>query len=262
MKKILLILFGIAASIVVFIAAIFTLTSGAAGVADSFFAQLKANQLTEAWALLSEEFQKTTNEEELHKTLASRGLADVTDTTWSSREISPGEAKISGSITNSSGDTQPVSVDLIKENGNWRIQYIGFDTPGLSKKSSGAPLTPPDEAEQLALVNESLTVFGNSINGKDFRPFVDHISETWRKTGVTVEQLNTAFASFIDQEINILPVLESLSPAFHNEVVVSENGILRISGTYPSEPSKLTFELDYIREATSWKVVRTAINLK
>ncbi len=262
MKKVLLILFGVVAAITLFVTGIFTLTSGAAGTADSFFFHLEAEATDEAWSLLSQEFQETTNKDDLRKTLASRGLTEVTDTTWNSRSITPGRAKVSGTATTRSGNTVPVTVDLVKNDDHWRIQYIGFDSPGISTKVRGTALTPPGEAEQIALVKESLTVFGESVNGKDFTPFVDHISDTWKNDGVTVEQLNQAFSSFIDQEINILPVLDSLAPAFDNEVVVADNGVMSITGVYPSTPSKLKFELDYIKEGTAWKVVRTALNIE
>jgi len=261
MKKVLVVLFGLLAAIAVLIAGVFMLTSGVAGVANDFFAHTRAEKSDDAWALLSQEFQESTNRDELHQFLESKGLDDVVDTTWNSRSITTGSAQIIGTADTASGKSVPLQVDFVKENDEWRIQYIGFNAVGVSNKARGTALTPPDEAEQVALVKESLTVFGESVNGKDFSPYIDHISETWKKGGVTVEQLNQAFASFIDQEINILPVINTLAPAFDNEASVADNGVMTITGVYPSTPSKLKFELDYIKEGTSWKVVRTALNV-
>ena len=120
----------------------------------------------------------------------------------------------------------------------------------------------PSEEDQIALVEESLTVFGESINAADFTPFIEHISKAWRDGGVTAEQLNEAFADFIDSNVDIPLMLDSLTPAFDSEPTVADNGILTIAGQYPSTPSKLHFEIKYIKEGNTWKVVGTAVNLK
>ncbi len=262
MKKVLLVLFGLLAAVALLIVGVFMLTSGVTGVANDFFAHIKAEKSDDAWSLLSQEFQKSTDRDELLEFLESKGLSEVVETTWNSRSITNGSAEIHGSVDTASGSSVPLKIYFVKENDEWCIQHIGMDSVGVAKAPTGTALTAPPEAEQLALVRESLTVFGESVNGKDFSPFADHISETWKKGGVTVEQLNQAFAAFIDHEINILPVLDSLAPAFDNEVVVADNGVMSITGVYPSTPSKIKFQLDYIKEGTSWKVVRTAVNVE
>lgn len=258
MKKVLFILFGIFAAIALFIVGVFALTSGMAKVANEFFDLTKDGKDDQAWALLSKEFQKTTNRDELKSFLQNKGLTNVTETTWNSRAFENHLGEIKGTVKTESGREIALEVDFFKEEDGWRIQYIGLD----GKDRVGTTPEVPSEDDQIALIEESLTVFGKSINTADFTPFIDHISKTWRDGGVTAEQLNEAFAAFINNKVDILPMLDSLTPAFDTEPTVADNGVLTIAGHYPSTPSKLFFKFDYIKEGNSWKVVSTAVNLK
>ena len=262
MKKVLIILFGIFAAIALLIVGVFALTSGMPKVANEFFALTKDGKDEQAWALLSEEFQKATNREELKSFLEEIGLTGVTGTTWNSRAFENRLGEIKGTVKTESGREIPLEVDFFKEKDGWRIQYIGLNLPDSGKERVGTVSAVPSEEDQILLIEESLTVFGKSINAADFGLFIDHISKTWRDDGVTAEQLNEAFAAFIDKKVDMLPVIESLTPAFDTEPTVADNGILAISGHYPSTPTKLFFELNYIKEGNSWKVVSTAVNLK
>ena len=64
----------------------------------------------------------------------------------------------------------------------------------------------------------------------------------------------------MDQNID-LTVLEPLEPVFDGEPRIDEDGVLEITGNYPTEPSQVAFVLKYLYEGTAWKLVGFNIDI-
>ena len=54
-------------------------------------------------------------------------LAHNTDSTFASRSIQNDTARISGTLTGSGGEKEPVAYGLVKEGGGWKIVSIRFE---------------------------------------------------------------------------------------------------------------------------------------
>jgi hypothetical protein len=104
----------------------------------------------------------------------------------------------------------------------------------------------PTDKELKKLALDSLLLFNGAIQTKSFENFDDKISKLWQKE-VTPEKLLEIFQSFIDQKINITPIAK-LEPAFAGIPAVNKDGFLVIKGSYPTQPSKVFFELKYVYE--------------
>jgi hypothetical protein len=69
------------------------------------------------------------------------------------------------------------------------------------------------------------------------------------------------FQSFIDKKINISSIAK-LDPTFDGTPAVNEDGFLALKGSYPTQPSKLLFQLKYAYEDDSWKLVGINVEVK
>ena len=260
MKKILKILLVLAVIVILGIAGIFYLTSGLVEQATAFFDAAKSKDYNIAYAGVSKAFKAATTQEQMISFLESNGLSDVKSTAWGSRSITTGEGKIEGTVTNNSGATIPLKISFVKEDGVWRINSIDKDQVGISDANtaqSSSALPKPEEA--VALVQETMKVFAMSVNGKDFSPFYKYISPIWQKQ-ITVQQLNDIFRTFIDNEMNLLP-LQQVQPKFEPNPFLKD-GVLVVQGSYPSKPSKVTFEFKYVKDGSAWKSVGVNMNVQ
>lgn len=258
MKKALKIILGIVAAIAVLIIAIFYFTSGMVDTADAFFKAVKQQDIAKARSYLSEDFKASTDENALKAFLSKGAILNFKEASWSERSINGGQGKLNGSITTETGGVVPIKLMFVKENDGWKIYAIQKPTAGL--QSQDASPSVPNKAEQVALIKQSMKNFAVASNNKNMESFRKTISQLWQKQ-VTTEQLNQAFAPFIEKGID-LTVLDPLEPSFDNEPKIDKNGVLTITGRYPTRPSQLTFEQQYIYEGTSWKLVGFKVNIQ
>lgn len=155
--------------------------------------------------------------------------------------------------------SKPIAADFrlkyISEGGVWKL--IGIEVNAAP--ASEAPAEVPTEKEAQALVRASLLAFNQAIERKDFAGFYKEIADGGQKH-TTPEKLQENFQSFIDKEIDLSPV-EKLTPSFEKPPALDENGILALNGSYALKPDSLRFELSYVYEGSSWKLVGIKVNL-
>jgi uncharacterized protein YxeA len=258
MKKALKIILGIVAAIAVLIAAIFYFTSGMTDTADAFFNAVKQKDIAKARSYLSEDFKASTDENALKAFLSKGAILNFKEASWSERSINGGRGELNGSITTENGGVVPIKLMFVKENDAWRIYAIQKPTAGLQSQDASPAL--PSKADQVALTKQSMRDFAAGINSKNMESFRKTISQFWQKQ-VTTDQLNQAFTPFIEKNLD-LTVLEPLDPTFDTESKINEDGVLVISGHYPTKPSQVTFEHQYIYEGTAWKLVGFKVNIQ
>ncbi|MEG4408096.1 hypothetical protein [Microcoleus sp. MON2_D5] len=136
-------------------------------------------------------------------------------------------------------------------------------SPGVA--STGfAPDKVPPTAELVKLTKESLLVWNEGVQTKDYTEFYSTISKTWQKQA-TQKELTEAFQAFIynqkkGTDTNFEPVINTLEPVFTPAPAIDSDGVLILQGYYPSTPSRMNFTLKYIPEADAWKLL--AISLR
>ena len=261
MKKLLKIILSIAAVIAVVIAlavtAVFYFTSGIVDTADAFFNSVKQKDIAKARSFLSEDFKASTDENALEAFLSKGALLNFKEASWSGRSIEGGRGELNGSIITESGGVTPITLMFVKENDAWKIYAIHNSPAGLQSQDSAPSL--PSSADQAALIKQSMRDFAAGINSKNMDSFRETISQFWKKQ-ITTEQLNEAFVTFMEQNID-LTVLEPLEPVFDGEPRIDEDGFLVVTGNYPTEPSQVAFVLKYLYEGTAWKLVGFNIDI-
>ncbi|WP_299487269.1 hypothetical protein [Acaryochloris sp. IP29b_bin.137] len=139
---------------------------------------------------------------------------------------------------------------------HWKL--VGFR--GNLNQETVSPLRLPSEAEQVKLVNESVLIFAASVNDKSMEKFYSSISVLWQQQ-CTIQQLDEAFTSLYKLDLD-LTVLKHFSPIFNNQPSIEENVVMPITGFYPTQPKQVHFELKYLYEGQSWKLMHFSTNIK
>ncbi len=259
MKKAAIVIVSIVAIIAVIIGVVFTMTSGMTDTATDLFTDIKAKDYAKAYSHLSEDFKATTSEDEFVKFLEKSALLNFRDTSWTSRSISGAKGEIEGSVITESGGAIPIKLEFVKENDLWKVYSMYKPKAGLSQEDSSGKL--PSTEELVVLTDESLLQFANAVNAKSFEQFHGYISHLWQKQ-FSVEKFNEVFQPFMDADIDLVHALNANSPEFDAEPSINENGFLVLTGHYPTEPSKIFFELKYVFEGVNWKLAGINVNVK
>jgi hypothetical protein len=252
------IVLGIVVAIILLIVVVMYATSGMTKTADHFFAAVHDRQMDKAYADLSADFRAGASQAELTAYLNGNGLADITKTSWGSRSISGGQGELSGTVTNAAGDALPIKLTMVKGDGGWKIQSITKTAAGATV-SDAAPSVPP-EAQQVALVRDTLGAFVDSVAAQDMTTFRSHVSNLMQQQ-FTVAQLDQAYRPFYVTGSS-LQTIKSMTPAFDRPATINDDGVLVIDGRYPTRPNLFTFTAKYVYEGTDWKPIGLQVNVK
>lgn len=253
---------GFGAIVAVIALVVLGLTRPLVHIADSFFDDLRTGAVEQAYERASNDFKRAAGLEDFRSLVAKYGLAAVETTSWSNRSIqgfgdgSIGE--IRGSATDRDGTVRPVALTFVKEGGVWRVQGLSIKPAGIT--SFGQTMAIPDERDLVRMTHEFVVVFSRSLKEKSLKGFHEAISERWRRKH-SVEDLEAAFKPFLDAAID-LSVVETMTPIFDGEPSVDENGLLIVSGHYPTTPDRLEFKQTFIPEGLGWKLGGLALNIK
>jgi len=145
-------------------------------------------------------------------------------------------------------------------------------TPARNSNSITASGDVPSDSEINSLVEDTIQDFTDAVERGDFRDFLATTSKDFQYQ-FSPAGLNQSFKSFIDKKNAVVPILRSArgkTPQFSSSPeVVTEKGadgknykILNVKGTYPTNPSTTNFDLQYVLEESSWKVLSIKIRFE
>jgi hypothetical protein len=258
MNKLVKILLGIAGFFILAIAAIFYFTADMVTLTDEFFTAVKNKDMKKAYTYLSEDFQASTSQSELENYLEKNRISKFKEASWGSRSINGGRGTLIGSITTESGGVVPVTLSFVKGENGWKIYSIQKPSSGIHQEAS--PLQLPSEHKQIGLVNQSILVFAESVNEKSMAKFHSHVSNLWQQQ-FTVQKFNEVFSPFYELGVD-LTILKNYSPIFNRKPSIDENGVMVISGFYPTKPQQFHFEQKYTYEGLGWKLMGFSANIE
>lgn len=90
--------------------------------------------------------------------------------------------------------------------------------------------------------------------------FHSYVSRLWQEQ-YTVQKFDEIFGGFYNLDSD-LRVLGNYSPIFENRPTLDEDGVMLITGFYPTKPQQFYFEQSYIYEGMSWKLVGFSANIR
>jgi hypothetical protein len=117
----------------------------------------------------------------------------------------------------------------------------------------------PSAAENESLVVETTLSFGRAIEAGDLSLFRDTTAEEF-KQAFSEEQFNQAFGGFIEQNINLLAV-GNYRPVFTASPELAGDGTLILQGHFPTKPSRVTFDYQYVWRSGDWQLSGIDVNV-
>lgn len=238
-----------------------------------FFEQVAAGNTKAAYASTAFAFQAQQSEKAFETTAKELKLFGSTGSKWEKPEIEGRTAKVRGEITTKGGLKAPLVITLTDESGQWRVFSIRtprsvqtgisanlFGTVGKSfafTETIDRPI--PDEQTAKQMARESLLLFNEAIRQGSFEDFYSKVSRAWQDQ-LTLGQLQRAFQPFIDQKVNLAGIKDV-------EVVldrpqINTDGLLLVSGHYPTKPYRVHFALKFFYELPRWKLFGIDVNLQ
>jgi len=109
------------------------------------------------------------------------------------------------------------------------------------------------------LVMNELSIFSRGINAKDFTGYIENASLLFQSQ-FSNENLLEAYRVLTDKYINLEDWMVG-DFILTSEPTIDENGILSISGKFPTAPSSLKFTLSYVYSHPDWKGSGVSINI-
>lgn len=162
------------------------------------------------------------------------------------------------------GMGSPMKIDKAPANGEMTIDGVVYKKGGGSTSSSNVKSEIPSKDKLQTLVKTTFLDFNDAVQGGDFTDFHNKIAKVWRDSS-TPEKLGDAFKSFTDdkENYNFKRAVSPLDAVFTPDPViekVSEMDALIVKGYYPTKPARANFELKYVMDDGSWKLI--GINVK
>ncbi|HWX15358.1 MAG TPA: hypothetical protein VNY07_02115 [Chthoniobacterales bacterium] len=244
--------------VVIIILLAFGLTRGAVKAGDQFLGLIGSGKIASAYESASPTLKSQQTLQSFEQAVKNLGLADFASASWSSRETNNGRAHLEGSVTTRSGGNIPLTMELVKELGTWKVISLSAPQAGVSVEQGGKQLPSDEKSKALAL--DSLLAFNKAVQDKSFVGFHQQISRRWQEQ-ITPDKLKEVFNQFIETHLDISPIKE-VQPILSAAPEINSDGILVLEGYYPTSPTKVYFRLKYIYEHPAWKLFGIQVNVE
>jgi hypothetical protein len=245
-----------------------------ATAAKLFFEQIAAGQAQTAYQSAAFGLQAQRSAAAFETAVKDMGLVNHTAAQWEPPEVDGRSAKIHVKITTQAGQQLPLIVTLTEDSRTWRVYSLHSppnEQTGISENrftlvgkaptiTDGIIHPAPPEKEVRGLLRENLLNFNEAIAARSFDAFYDSVSRKWQDQ-LTKGQLQRAFQPFIDKQVSIGGIREQ-EAIFDAAPAVNSEGLLIVSGYYPTQPYRVVFALKFIYELPTWKLFGLDVNLK
>lgn len=138
--------------------------------------------------------------------------------------------------------------------------------PKADKYESNWDQTNLSTSQYDFLIRQTLLDFNESVQAEDFSEFHSNCSTPFRQQ-FTRNDLNSRFRDFIVSKEQVDQIMQqvSFSPISYTQTprIRKEQGydILSASGSFNTQPSKVFFDLEFIRE-DDWRILKIAVQLR
>jgi hypothetical protein len=117
----------------------------------------------------------------------------------------------------------------------------------------------PSDRVLEALVKVSLLTFNDANVTGNYTVLHAKLSKPFREQ-FPPERLKEVFRDFNEKNIDF-DIIAAMTPTYDPRPAVDGDGKLIVKGTFPTEPSRLAFELDFIPSDAEWKLIRINVKL-
>ena len=127
------------------------------------------------------------------------------------------------------------------------VGVLAIATPSLAQTRV------PSERPLEALVKASLLSFNDANVTGNFTVFHAKLSKPFRQQ-FTPERLQETFKSFAEQQIDF-DIIAAYKPVYEPAASVNDDGKLIVKGYFPTEPTRVLFDLAFIPSDGEWKLI-------
>ena len=117
----------------------------------------------------------------------------------------------------------------------------------------------PPEGPLEALVKTSILTFNDANVTGNYAVLHAKLSKPFREQ-FPPEKLKDTFKEFSQGNADF-DIIAAMLPTYDPRPVVDEDGKLVVKGSFPTEPSRLLFELEFIPSDGEWKLIRIHVKL-
>ncbi len=245
-----------------------------AKAADDFFNMIVKGRFQEAYDGTAVMFQMQVNENSFEAIVKDLGLEEYASATWADKKLEGKEARLDGEIMGTGGQKLHVVLTLVDDSGKWKVFSLltpvspesdrmvnHFGGIGNGNAYGSAFIRPtPDEKQIRLLIAETMEKFNHGLHKEDFSELYESVSDAWKKQ-VTKGQMELAFKHFIYENARI-DGFEKTEPVFDEPPRLNAEGILVLTGHYPTKPAEVVFDLKYIFELPKWKLIGITVTLR
>jgi hypothetical protein len=229
---------------------------GVSAGAEPFLQAIAARDFVGASNLRSKRFRDAVPQADFERFLSESKVGLYASGRWSAWRIANGVGTIEGEITTATGESRPLRIVMVKEDGQWRIDAIQPLRAGVASDEPEAALPTPIDA--VTLVRNSTADFARSVMAADFAG-LHRAAAPELQQQFSAAQLTSQFQAFIDNRIDLTP-LEAVPPNLSAEPAIDGDGILRLVGYYPAEGGKVDFDYRYVYRYTGWRLISIQVN--
>jgi hypothetical protein len=166
---------------------------------------------------------------------------------------------LSGDFAAASGE---VSFELVLEmiGSRWRLFGIGVKPTGKNEArlAAAGTSTLPEPAGLLALIRNQIIAL-NQANLTGNYSVLRGLAAPGFQEANSFDKLSSIFAVLRERQIDLGPVAV-IDPKLTRPAALDQNGMLRLSGFFPSEPERVNFDLAFQNVAGIWRLFGIGLN--
>ncbi|MBX9943435.1 MAG: hypothetical protein K2Y40_05085 [Reyranella sp.] len=117
----------------------------------------------------------------------------------------------------------------------------------------------PAESPLEALVKSALLSFNDANLTGNYAVFHAKLSKPFRQQ-FSVEKLKEAFKEFNEKSIDI-DIVAAMKPTYVPAPAIDSEGKLVVKGYFPTEPTRVNFNLSFIPSDGEWKLISLNVKL-
>lgn len=129
----------------------------------------------------------------------------------------------------------------------------------LAAATADAQTKVPSERPLEALVKSALLSFNDANLTGNYSVFHAKLSKPFRQQ-FTVEKLKETFKEFNEKSIDI-DIVSAMKPTYTPVPSVDSDGKLNVKGFFPTDPTRVNFELSFIPSDGEWKLISLNVKL-
>jgi hypothetical protein len=142
----------------------------------------------------------------------------------------------------------------------WRLFGIGVKPTGKNEARLVAAdkSALPDPAALLVLIRNHIIALNQANLTGNYSVLHDMASPGFQQAN-SLDKLRSVFAVLRDRQIDLAPVAV-IEPKLSRPAAVDQNGMLRLTGFFPSEPERVNFDMAFQIASGQWRLFGVGLN--